>query len=358
MTVRVTMRHRLGSFLLDLSFALDHPGITALFGPSGAGKSTVINAVAGLVRPHRGRIEINGATVFDSEAKVYIPPRRRNVGYVFQDARLFPHLSVRRNLLYGWRRAARRASDKDIRDLVALLGLESLLDRRPVSLSGGERQRVAIGRALLKSPDILLLDEPLAGLDRKRRDEILPYLARLRDRYGIPMLYVSHDIDEVARLADQVQIIDNGRIVASGPVSEVFTRLDLFPLTGRFEAGTVIDARIVAHDDGYGLTRLHFDGGTLTVPRVDAETGALVRVRVRAQDIVIALSRPDAISANNVLAATITDLRVDPETYADVQLSCGGARLVARITRQSLDRLALEVGKKVFAVIKSVTIIR
>ncbi len=356
MTVRVSLRHQLGTFDLDLAFEVEETGVTALFGPSGAGKSTIINAVAGLLRPDRGRIRINGQVVYDSDAGIFVPPRRRNVGYVFQDARLFPHLSVRRNLLYGWRRTRDRISGPEIYRLVTLLGLETLLDRRPLSLSGGEKQRVAIGRAVLRSPDLLLLDEPLSGLDRKRRDEILPYLARLRDAYGVPMLYVSHAIDEVTRLADTVQVVDGGRIVAAGPVADIFSRLDLFPLTGRFEAGSVIDTTVVRHDDAYGLTLLGFTGGELTVPHVSAAAGENIRVRIRAQDIVIALGPPDAISSNNVIAAHVSGIRVDPETYADVQLTCGSIRLVARITRRSLDRLELEPGKAVYAIIKSVTI--
>lgn len=356
MTVEVELRHRQGGFDLDLTFAVGRSGITALFGPSGAGKSTAINAVAGLIRPDHGRIRINGQVVFDAETGVFVPPRRRNVGYVFQDGRLFPHLNVRKNLLYGWRRASRRADGGEIDRLIGLLGLETLLDRRPASLSGGEKQRVAIGRAVLKGPDLLLLDEPLAALDRKRRDEILPYLVRLRDEYGVPMLYVSHAIDEVTRIADSVQVMDGGRIVASGPVAEVFARLDLFPLTGRFEAGTVIDTTVKSHDAGYGLSVLAFDGGALTVPIIEEPVGAKVRVRIRARDIMIALQSPEAISANNVLPGFVTDIRNDPETYADVQIACGSARLIARITRKSLDRLGLAPGAPVHAVIKSVTI--
>lgn len=356
MTLDVALKHRFGDFTLDLAFAIEETGVTALFGPSGAGKSTVINAVAGLIRPDRGHIRINGATVFDSNTRLFLPPRRRRVGYVFQDARLFPHLSVERNLLFGWRRTGRQTSPEQITEIIDLLGLAHLLNRKPATLSGGEKQRVAIGRALMSGPDLLLLDEPLAALDQKRRGEILPYLKRLGEQAGIPMLYVSHAIDEVAALADRVVVMNKGQLVASGNVADTFARLDLIPITGRFDAGGVIEATVCDHDDSLGLTRLAFNGENLLVPRLDSEPGTPLKVRVRARDILIARDAPTAISANNILPARITEIHEDPPTYADIQLDLGATRLVARLTRASVDRLGLKTGMQVQAIIKSVTI--
>jgi len=356
MTLDVALYHHFGDFSLNVAFAIDYPGVTALFGPSGAGKSTVINAVAGLLRPSRGHVKINGSTVFDSNAGIFLPPRRRRVGYVFQDARLFPHLSVERNLLFGWRRTGQKATPEDIAEVLDLLGLSALLDRKPATLSGGEKQRVAIGRALLSGPDLLLLDEPLAALDQKRRGEILPYLKRLGEQSGIPMLYVSHAIDEVAALADRVVVLNQGQLVASGSVADTFARPDLVPITGRFDAGGILETRVEDHDDSLGLTRLAFNGESLLVPRIETTPGTLLKVRVRARDILIARDVPTAISANNILPARITEIHEDPPTYADIQLDLGTTRLVARLTRASVDRLGLKTDMQVQAIIKSVTI--
>jgi len=358
MSLDVAIRHRLGDFSLEAVFATDRPGITALFGPSGAGKSSIVQAIAGLVRPHAGRIALDGMTVFDSEQNLDLPTRRRHIGYVFQDARLFPHLTVRDNLLFGARRRHVTEAAAKLEAMVELLGIGSLLHRRPHDLSGGERQRVALGRALLSDPQLLLLDEPLAALDQARRAEIMPYLERLRDESGVPMLYVSHAVDEVARLADDMVVIDRGRVVAQGSVFDIMARLDLFPLTGRFEGGAVIDCRIEAQDRDTHMTRLGFDTGILWVPAIDGPVGAPIRVRVRARDVMLALVEPQQISANNVVAARVTEIRPDPGAFVDVQLQCGHARLIARITHRSLARLGLRAGLTVYAVIKSVTIDR
>ncbi len=216
MSIDVAIRHDFGSFALDAAFLIDKPGVTALFGPSGAGKSTITNAIAGLLRPQAGRIVINGRDVFDGGRGIFVAPRLRRTGYVFQDSRLFPHMSVANNLRFGWRRAAAPASEADISHIIDLLGLSHLLDRLPAKLSGGERGRVALGRALLSSPEILLLDEPLAALDAARKQEILPYLERLRDEARLPMLYVSHSLDEVSRLADNMIVLKEGRVATQG----------------------------------------------------------------------------------------------------------------------------------------------
>ncbi len=356
MVLDVAFSHRQGMFDLDMAFATDERGVVALFGPSGCGKTTTVNAVAGLLRPNRGRIVLDGKVLLDTATRIFLPPRRRRVGYVFQDARLFPHLTVRGNLLFGWKRTGRTASDADIAHVIEMLGVRHLLDRRPRHLSGGERQRVALGRALLADPAILLLDEPLAGLDAARRAEILPFLERLRDEARVPMIYVSHSIDEVTRLADSVVVMNDGKVAAHGPVGDIMARLDLFPLTGRFEAGAVIDAVVEDTSGVEGLSTLRFDGGRLVVPETAFRQGTPVRARIRARDVILAVSEPTGTSVNNALASTVVEIREDPRAYADVLLSCGEARLIARLTRASVSRLGLAPGKAVHALVKSINI--
>ena len=257
----VEVEKSLGGFRIEARFEADSSGITVLFGRSGCGKTSIVNMIAGLSRPDRGRIAIDGRPLFDGSAGVDLAPERRRVGYVFQDARLFPHLSVRANLTYGRRFAPHGAGFIAFDQAVGLLGLEGLLGRRPARLSGGERQRVAIGRALLAAPRLLLMDEPLGALDAARRAEILPYIERLRDRLGLPIVYVSHATEEVVRLADTLVLMSDGQVAAAGPVEEIMSRLDLRPLTGRYEAGSVVEATVAAHDPQFGLTSLDFGGG-------------------------------------------------------------------------------------------------
>jgi len=355
MSIDVALAHEFGDFALDVRFSVERPGVTALFGPSGAGKTTIVNAIAGTFRPRQGRIAINGRTVFDSSKNLCVPPRLRRTGFVFQDLRLFPHMSVEENLLFGWRRAEVKASAEEIVGVISLLGLENLRQRRPRNLSGGEKARVALGRALLSSPEILLLDEPLAALDAQRRGDILPYLERLRDEARLPMLYVSHQLDEVARLAHEIVLLRDGKVVRKGSVFDVLTELELPALAGAPPVGAVIQAT-VGEKRADGLTALTFDGGVLLVQELKRPKGTLLRVRIRAEEIMLALEEPRTISANNVLLMQVRDVRHDRETHADVQLLCGKTRLVARITRASLERLALSPGKPVFAIIKSVTV--
>jgi molybdate transport system ATP-binding protein len=351
----VELHHRLGQFTLNAAFGFGGgPGVTALFGPSGAGKSTIIHAIAGLVRPERGRIVLQGETLLDTERGIFVPAAARHVGVVFQDSRLFPHLSVRSNLLYGWRRSRHRDASAGIDSVVALLGLERLLDRRPAKLSGGERSRVALARALLMNPRALLLDEPLAALDASRKAEILPYLERLVQETKIPMLYVSHALDEVARLADRMVVISEGRVAAEGSLFDVTARLDLFTGAARLP-GTILEAHITGHDAAHGLTELAFAGETLVIPQIARSAGETVRVRIDADDVMLALVKPESVSANNILAASIAAIAEDGPN-ADVQLQLSQGRLVARITRRSLERLQLKPGVSVFALIKSVTV--
>ena len=354
MSVEVSFSHDFPGFALSVDFALSRAGVTALFGASGAGKSTVVAAIAGTFRPRRGRIVISGRVVLDTAEGIFVPPQQRRAGMVFQDARLFPHMRVRDNLLFGWRRAPVKADTAEIDRVIALLGLEALLDRRPRLLSGGEKSRVALGRALLSSPEILLLDEPLASLDAQRRAEILPYLERLRDEAKLPMLYVSHSLDEVARLADDIVVMKDGRSVLQGSVFDILTGLELPALAGAPPIGAVIVATVGAGRED-GLTALAFDGGTLLVSRLSDPPGTRLRLRVRAEEIMLALEEPRGISANNVLAAEVAAI-AESGPQADIQLRCGAIRLVARITVASARRLALAPGKPVYAIVKSVTV--
>jgi molybdate transport system ATP-binding protein len=328
-------------------------GVTALFGRSGAGKTTVTALLAGHVRPDRGRISLGGRVLVDTAAGLFVPPHRRRIGTVFQDGRLFPHLSVRSNLLYGcWfnRAADRRRLD----EIVALLGIEPLLQRYPGRLSGGEKQRVAIGRALLAGPELLVLDEPLAALDAARKAEILPYLERLRDRLKLPMVYVSHSLDEVVRLADTLVLLERGRVQAAGSIGDVMSRLDLGPGTGRTEAGAVIGARVVAIDAGYRLATLEFPGGRLRVPAAGLAAGDTLRLHIRARDVAIALEQPLGLSILNTLPATITEMAEAEGGAVELRLAVGPSLLVARITSLSAETLRLEPGQAVQALIKSV----
>jgi molybdate transport system ATP-binding protein len=339
-------RCRVGTFALDTRFSTG-AGITALFGRSGAGKSTVLNLIAGLAAPASGRIVVGGRELYDSAKGIDLPPHARRVGYVFQEGRLLPHLTVRRNLRYGSFFNRNEKPLSSFAHVVELLGLGHLLERRPGALSGGEKQRVAIGRALLANPEVLLLDEPLASLDAPRKAEILYYIERLRDEVRAPIVYVSHSLDEVVRLADTIVLLSEGRALASGPVRAMMARPELRPYLGRHEGGAVIEARVAAQDLDNGLARLEFAGGALEIPDVDALPGEAVRVRVRARDVSIALARP-----------TGAEVGAEEGPSLDVRLDLGGTPLIARITRKSAAELGLRPGLPVFALIKSVSIDR
>lgn len=355
MTLTVDIRHRLGDFTLDVGF--ESAGrLTALFGRSGSGKTSIVNTVAGLIRPRAGRIVVDGTVLVDTERGIFVPRHKRRVGYVFQEARLFPHLSVRRNLLYG--RWFARGRDKRIAvdQVVDLLGLDRLLTRAPASLSGGEKQRVAIGRALLSDPLLLLMDEPLASLDEPRKAEILPYIERLRDELAIPVLYVSHAIAEVARLASTVVLLSDGRMLAVGTPADVLGGSEMVPILGPGEAGAVLDARVSRLDMTFGLTVLETRAGPITVPRVSMAIGSPMRIFIRASDVMLSRQRPEGISALNVLPGRVVSLVEENRTVIDVVLDCGGQRLLARITRRSAHVLALAPDVPVFAIVKSVAL--
>ena len=354
--IEVALRHRFGAkgFALDAAFTAPAEGVTALFGPSGCGKSTILAAVAGLLQPEAGRVKIGDATLFDSARRVSLPPERRRCGVVFQDARLFPHMSVESNLRYGLRRAQPGAQGPAFEEVVALLGLEALLARRPPGLSGGERQRVALGRALLARPRLLLMDEPLAALDAPRRAEVLPFLARLRASARLPILYVTHALEEVDALADQLVLLEAGRVRAAGPVEALAARTDL-PLAARRDAGVLLACR-VEEQEGNGLTRLGFAGGSLLTTAQPGPPGTALRVRLRARDVAVANEEPRGLSTRNVLPATLAAITEAPEPgEVFLTLAVGESRLLARVTRDAVERLRLQPGQPVWALIKAVT---
>lgn len=354
MTLEVQLVHRFEGFILDLAFAAP-PGVTALFGQSGAGKTTLVNAVAGLLRPDRGRISIDGAIFLDTDRHVAIPTHRRRIGYVFQEGRLFPHMTVRQNILYGAWFAGQKASDSS--RIVDLMGIHALLDRRPGTLSGGEKQRVALARAILSQPRMLLMDEPLSALDAARKAEVLPYLERLRDETRLPILYVSHSAAEVARLATTVVLIDKGRLVRAGPAGEVLSDPAASAALGPQETGAIVLARVVAHADD-GLTRLDSSAGPLWLPQVAARVGDALRIRILAQDVMLAMERPVAISALNVVPCVVRAILADAGPSALVQMTAGDDTILARVTRRSVAALELSPGKAVFAIIKAVSVAR
>ncbi|NJS38422.1 MAG: molybdenum ABC transporter ATP-binding protein [Rhodobacteraceae bacterium] len=353
MTLQVSLKHRFAGFDLDVAFEAPS-GVTALFGRSGSGKTTVINAVAGLLRPDQGHVTADGITLLDRSRGIDLPPYLRRVGYVFQDSRLFPHLTVRQNLLYG-RWFAPKGPGVSFDRIVELLDIAPLLSRRPGTLSGGEKQRVAIGRAILCNPRLLALDEPLAALDEARKAEILPYLERLRDEVRLPILYVSHAMAEVARLANTVVLMEAGRVAAVGPTAEILSDPDAAPGLGLREAGALLTATVAAQDED-GLTRLDCAAGPLWLPKVAAPLGTSLRIRILAQDVMVAATRPEGTSALNILSATVRDIRHGMGPGTLVRLDAHGETILARITRRSAEALGLTPGKPVFAVLKAVSV--
>lgn len=353
MSLEVTLRHRLPGFALDVAFEAP-AGVTSLFGRSGSGKTTIVNAVAGLLRPDAARVVVGGKVLADSSAGIWLAPHKRRVGYVFQEGRLFPHLDVRQNLTYGrWATGAPRDTAGFDR-VVAMLGIGDLLARRPVTLSGGEKQRVAIGRALLMQPRLLLLDEPLAALDEARKAEILPFLERIRDEVGVPMLHVSHAVAEVARLATTVVMIDAGRVIATGPATAVLSDPRLAPIGVR-AVGAVLSARVVAHHDD-GLSEIDAGGTRLFLPKVAQPPGTALRIRIAAHDVILSREAPVGLSALNVLAGTVEAIHTGDGPGAIVSVSTQAGNVLARVTRRSVARLALGPGIRCHAILKTVAI--
>jgi molybdate transport system ATP-binding protein len=358
--IEIAIEKKLGNFTLDARLDAPDSGVTALFGRSGMGKTSVINALAGLLRPDRGRIVVNGTTLFDSERRINLPPEKRRLGYVFQEARLFPHYSVRGNLLYGAKSDSQELGGPSFDTVVELLGIKDLLARRPADLSGGEKQRVAIGRALLASPRLLLMDEPLASLDEPRKNEIMPFIERLRDELKLPIFYVSHEMEEIIRLADLLVLLDAGKVAASGSVEELTNRLDLWPLTGRYEAGSVIRTVLRGHDTTFGLSELAFPGGRLRVTRLALPLGTPIRVRIRARDVVLATEKPAHLSIRNAFAGKVIELAPPRGPQIDLKLDIGSAEepvmLWASITQRACQELQLAPGKPIFALVKTVAL--
>ena len=353
--MEIRIRRNQGNFTVDTSFCGAPSGVTALYGPSGAGKTTVVNMVAGLMRPDAGRMAVNGLCLFDSAKGIDLPPEKRRVGYVFQDGRLLPHLSVRANLTYGMKRTPMNRRFVKFHTVVDLLGIGHLLSRRPARLSGGEKQRVAIGRALLTSPAMLLMDEPLASLDAARKAEVLPFIVKLGGEFAIPILYVSHALDEILNLASHMVIMDRGRVLASGNLEDLFSRPELLSHFGPADGGSVISTTVDVPQDDFGLTRLRFGDRILNVPRVEAAGDASVRVRIAARHVAIALARPHGTSFRNILPCEIREILDTGAPFVDVRLDVGQT-LWSRITRQALLELDLKPGQPVFALIKSVGI--
>jgi len=346
-----------GDFRVDAAFAATAGTTTALFGASGAGKSTLLGLLAGALRPDRGRIAIDGELVADAASGLHRPLEQRRIAWVFQDGRLFPHLSVARNLDYGLARRPRGTPVRFARERVLeVLGLAPLLERWPHSLSGGERQRVAIGRALLAQPRLLLLDEPLASLDAPRRLEILGFLERARREFPLPMVYVTHSLAEVLRIADRMVLLERGRVVGAGAPATLTGRVDTPLLAGRADAGALLLARVQAHDADGSATRLDLGGLTLMTPRLDAAPGSEVRAYVLASEVMIATEAPRGLSVRNVLPATVLKLADRPDRTVLIELSCAGQQLLAAVSRGAVAELGLRAGSEVFALVKTVAI--
>jgi molybdate transport system ATP-binding protein len=354
MKIEARLRIDRGAFALDLALELPGRGVNAVYGPSGCGKTTLLRAIAGLERDPSGYLRVGEQVWQDGDH--FVPTHRRALGYVFQEPSLFPHLDVRGNLQYGLRRTL--AADRRIAldTAIELLDLAPLLARSSEQLSGGERQRVAIARALAASPRLLLMDEPLAALDQARKHEIMPYLESLHRELEIPVIYVSHALGEIARLADYLVLLEQGRVVAAGEATGLFTRTDL-PLTHDDRAAAVIEARVEAHDDSYDLTYLRFAGGRFSVSGRELPVGQTVRLRVFARDVSITLTAQSDTSILNIFAATVEEIVPYGKAQAMLRLNASGVAILARLTRKSVERLALSNGRQVFAQVKSVALL-
>lgn len=350
--LELNFTQRLGDHTLTLNAHLPASGITAIFGVSGAGKTSLINAIGGLTKPQEGSITLNGRVLSDAENKIHLPPEKRRIGYVFQDARLFPHYRVRGNLKYGMAKSLRPEFD----NLVRLLGIEALLSRFPASLSGGEKQRVAIGRALLTAPEILLMDEPLASLDLPRKRELLPYLQKLAKTVNIPILYVSHSLDEILQLADNVLVLDNGGVKALGTVEKVWASSAMRPWLPRAEQSSVLRVQVLEQHPHYAMTALSFGDQHIWVSRVEAPPKTPLRLRIQSADVSLVLQPPVNSSIRNVIPAQVAEL-LEIEDQIEVKLTVGQSELWARITPWARDELMIRPGMWLYAQIKSVSII-
>jgi molybdate transport system ATP-binding protein len=353
--LKVRVAKQRDGFALNAQFDAPTPGVVALFGRSGCGKTTAINIISGLLAADSAYVELDGHVLTDTSAGISVPPEERRIGYVFQDGRLFPHMSVLRNLQYGLNRARTPRSSITFDQIVALLGLEHLLQRQPYQLSGGERQRAALGRALLSQPALLLLDEPLAGLDAARREEVLPYLERLRDNLSIPMVYVSHQFDEVLQLATQVVLMDAGHVVAQGPLREVSLVPELRAIVGPDSVGAVVDGIVTRVDASCGMAELRVGPGSLNVSVPSVIIGERVRVQLLARDIILATEEPRGLSVRNQLRGTITSIVDDEDDARLITVDVGGAIVLSRVTRSAVEALGLRNGSSVWVLVKAVS---
>lgn len=351
--LELKLRHDLSSFTLDVRFETP-PGTTVLFGGSGSGKTTVINAVAGLFKPAIGRVVLDGRVLFDTDSGIWLPPHRRRIGYIFQEGRLFPHLTVEQNLLFGRFWSPKGARREEMPKIVEMLGIGPLLKRRPIALSGGEKQRVSIGRALLSSPELLLADEPLAALDQPRKEEILPYFERLRDELNIPVLYVTHSAAEVARLATSVVVLKDGKMQRQGEAADVLADASVLP-TGVRAAGALIEAHVREHHQD-GLSELDAGGLPLFLPRVQQAVGQSVRLRVQAHDVILSREYPEGLSALNILPGNIVKIQQGSGPGVMVSLETPAGPILARVTQRSAKAMGLQMGMVCHAVMKSVAI--
>jgi molybdate transport system ATP-binding protein len=354
MTIKAKFQLKRQDFHLDVEFTIPATGITAIFGPSGCGKTTLLRAIAGLEFCHDGYLRIG--TKLWQDSFVFVPPHKRSVGYVFQEASLFPHLNVQANLEYGLKRVAQADYKIPLNTAIDLLDIGHLLQRKTTQLSGGERQRIAIARALATSPRILLMDEPLSALDMTRKQEIMPYLESLHDELKIPLLYVSHAHGEIARLADQLLLMDGGKINSFGPIGDMLTRLDL-PLAHGDKAASLIQATVAGHDDEFNLTLLNFSGGQFTVAKKTLPISHKVRLRVIARDVSLTLKHQSQTSILNIFPATIKEMTPEGDAQIMIRLSLQGTPLLAKITRKSASLLDLKIGKQVYAQVKSVALL-
>ncbi|MCF6283192.1 MAG: molybdenum ABC transporter ATP-binding protein [Candidatus Polarisedimenticolaceae bacterium] len=342
-------------FSLNATATIPGQGVTALFGHSGSGKTTLLRALAGLEPQVEGKLTVGGQQWLNSAQGIHLPTHQRAIGYVFQETALFPHLRVEKNLLYGWQRTAEAERRHNPPQVIETLGLEPLLKRYPHQLSGGEKQRVAIGRALLNSPQLLLMDEPMAALDRQRKREIMPYLERLHAEAEIPILYVTHDLEELVRIADHLLLIEQGRIIKSGPIEQLLADSTL-PIAQDEDAGALIKTRLTAQDEHYQLSELSFSGGTITVGQIDQPIGSEIRIRIHAKDVSLALQPQQESSVLNVVKCRVTGITPQGQSRVIVSMDAEGSPLLSRITRKSADKLALSEGCEVYAQIKSVAL--
>jgi molybdate transport system ATP-binding protein len=352
--LKVSAKKQRGAFTLDAEFELPTPGVVALFGRSGCGKSTLVNVIAGLLKADAGHVALDDLVLLDTARGIDVPAERRRIGYVFQDARLFPHLSVAANLRYGERRANGNKF-VSLQHVAELLDLEPLMDRRTHQLSGGERQRVAIGRALLTQPNLLLLDEPLASLDFSRREEVLPYLESLRDHLSIPMVYVSHNFDEVLRLATYVVLMESGKTTAQGNVGEMSLNQDLRAIIGADAVGAIVDATVLGSDPSSGLARVRVGQGELRVHFPNAAQGSKLRVQLLARDLIVATRPPHNLSVRNSLPGTVTAVVPDDPDTDLISIDIGGTIIMARITNAATRELELAPGTPVWALVKALS---